>query len=632
MKSRYYPPSRSAILPILFVFFSAGCTTQLRSEKIEDYSKLSTGQVYYLPRAEYQVTVTRELKSCMVGFDSEADAAVAWLAIQLPKISTQETIADQVAFVRSIESDPVIRQPDVRQSLIGILGTGSPSALLLPAGTTAFSPGEQRRHSPPSQTAPKVDQNALGDAMQKLDASGPTIKLKLEAAMTAAATPSWVPDGKRAFTLDYTAMQDGLKATDYAVESYPNGTLKSVNVTIDDQTGPVILSVLGGVAKLAAASGGFPLQAVTQTQHATTKPFQSFKEWKATSIDSAAGPCTKDVTLKLYQRAGLESQADSNAETLLVQQKKVDKLDAAQVEAIAVQDKAKAALKEIDSADPKRPDAEALVKKTQADAKLASKATLDAKVELADMNQAAAKISTRLAAVRKALTVMHSTTFQPELSTRFLKMPGATEALQAWIAPDTQKSCSNDISTCKGLTDFMDTISAHAAIHADLPLINTAKASDSNGIYYRQPLRAALLVCKSKPCLDDDGHLAVDPSGILLNTPVDVPQLGALAVLPLQNGPFQNNSVSASFAESGSLTKVTYKSNAAAAKAAEVFEGSADLVLKYKDAKRLQESTKLDVSASELESRKKVVDAQLALEKSQSDLDAFRKSQTKAGE
>jgi len=95
----------------------------------------------------------------------------------------------------------------------------------------------------------------------------------------------------------------------------------------------------------------------------------------------------------------------------------------------------------------------------------------------------------------------------------------------------------------------------------------------------------------------------------------------------LKNGPFQNNTISASFAENGTLTKVAYKSNAALAKAAEVFDASADSIMKFREAKRNQEASKLETSASELAAKKKLVDAQLDLEKSQAALDSFRKGQ-----
>ena len=73
--------------------------------------------------------------------------------------------------------------------------------------------------------------------------------------------------------------------------------------------------------------------------------------------------------------------------------------------------------------------------------------------------------------------------------------------------------------------------------------------------------------------------------------------------------------------------ELTYKTNAAAAKAAEIFESSADTIMKFKEAKQNQGATKATAAAAELDARKKLVEAQLALEKAQSDLDKFRDEQ-----
>lgn len=603
----------------------AGCTTALTSAKVDNFSNSTKGQIYYLPRAEYQVSVSRELRSCTVAYASNADAALSWLTEQLGNLRYEESPALQVAFIRSIEADPAIQQGDVKQPLDELLGKNWSSKLVVPTPVTL---GSKKPRGTPGQNL-AVDDDLLRAFESVLHASKPSIQLKLEATLTAQATPAWAPDTAYTYSLDYDLMQSGLKGTDYSVEQYPNGTLKSVNVTIDDQTGPAIQSVLGGVAKFAAAAGGFPLSLGTKPQAAGSKPFQSFSAWKDAN-SSVVSPCKSDIKLKLYQRAGLEAQADANAEDALAQQKKVDKLDAAQVKAIAELEKAKAALKEIDSGDPKRHEAEALVKKTTGDAKLAAKAVLDAKSELDDLAQAGDKVATRLAALRKGLTVVHTTTFRPTFESRSLHVAGELEAISAWTNEATLKSCAEKTDMCDGVKNFETAISAYVAIHTPpLPKI-AANAMADVGVYYRQPLRGVLVVCKKAQCTNDAGLLTAGPDSILLNTPADVPQLGALAVLPLKNVPFQNNTISASFAESGALTKVTYKSNAAAAKAAEVFEASADTVLKFKDAKRKQESTKLDSSAAELDSQKKLVEAQLALEKAQADLDAFRSSQKKS--
>jgi hypothetical protein len=136
-----------------------------------------------------------------------------------------------------------------------------------------------------------------------------------------------------------------------------------------------------------------------------------------------------------------------------------------------------------------------------------------------------------------------------------------------------------------------------------------------------------LFVCKEVGCLDAAGLPSASPAHRLMASPVDVPQMGLLATLPLVNGPFQNNTLGAAFAENGALLELSYKSNAAVAKAAAVFDASADSLLKFSEAKRKQESEKLKVSKAEIDARTGLINSQLALEQAQANLDKFRAGQ-----
>ena len=59
-----------------------------------------------------------------------------------------------------------------------------------------------------------------------------------------------------------------------------------------------------------------------------------------------------------------------------------------------------------------------------------------------------------------------------------------------------------------------------------------------------------------------------------------------------------------------------------------MFESSADSIVKFSEAKRNKGTNNLEASASEVNARKKLIEAQLALEKSQAELDKFRKEQS----
>jgi len=94
----------------MLVLTTAGCSTSLTSTKVNNFNSFSKGQVYYLPRAEYQVTVSRELKKCTVAFDSDADAALSWLEDQFSASKSQDTDMQQLEFIKSILTDPILKR------------------------------------------------------------------------------------------------------------------------------------------------------------------------------------------------------------------------------------------------------------------------------------------------------------------------------------------------------------------------------------------------------------------------------------------------------------------------------------------------------------------------------------------
>ena len=138
-------------------------------------------------------------------------------------------------------------------------------------------------------------------------------------------------------------------------------------------------------------------------------------------------------------------------------------------------------------------------------------------------------------------------------------------------------------------------------------------------------MRTLLFVCKETSCLDDAGKLQARQKDILLSSAFDVPQLGVLAALPLKNTAFQNNTLTASFAETGALTKLSYVTNASAAAAADTFTKSADIYLQYKDAKRTAEKSKLDQAKAEVDANTALLKSQLEEEKAKADLANFLK-------
>ena len=84
------------------------------------------------------------------------------------------------------------------------------------------------------------------------------LKIKLSAEVT----PSSILDPDHFYSVDPSSLQGAFRQTDFSMEWYGDRGTKSVNSTVDDQTGTAIVDVLTGVAKIAAVGlvpfGGQP--------------------------------------------------------------------------------------------------------------------------------------------------------------------------------------------------------------------------------------------------------------------------------------------------------------------------------------------------------------------------------------
>jgi hypothetical protein len=103
-------------------------------------------------------------------------------------------------------------------------------------------------------------------------------------------------------------------------------------------------------------------------------------------------------------------------------------------------------------------------------------------------------------------------------------------------------------------------VSASAAPPPPPAVQSVPPKSVASGIRYREPARGKFLVCYDRPCAKGvDVAVAVDGS---------VPQLGRLYYLPFTNGAFQNNALSAAFAEDGTLLSAGYQEKSSRAEIA----------------------------------------------------------------
>lgn len=131
------------------------------------------------------------------------------------------------------------------------------------------------------------------------------------------------------------------------------------------------------------------------------------------------------------------------------------------------------------------------------------------------------------------------------------------------------------------------------------------------GLVYRQPVPGMFWLCgggaADGPCLTDSGDLATGVKKLFAGN-VTLPQLGRLARLPLKNGPFQTQTLAATFSPDGALTKASYINHSSLEKASQSALESLPSISKFLEDRRT-------AGIADLDRETKKVKAQIELEK-----------------
>ena len=603
---RTWPVQLRHVVPAALLLL-AGCTTHLIVKPPAPNQKEPVvGHVYSLPRVDHQLTVERELTDCRYGYKDEEAIVLAWLAAfgKAMDDEKQPKTEQQIdAAVRNVLVQLDALSPEVKSLVDLALGNG-----MRPAAEFAAR-GE------------KGQRQAFLARLRAL-ADEPVIEVKVQ--LRASALPLVSADSRQTYAINYLETQSPTKVTDMTFENHANGTLKSVNVTIDDQTGDLIQNALSGVAKIAMATAGLPLP--VDAHNAMLVSNFTLKTWREGRAVALAGnnPCATWVQSKLAQRKALSAVVDAGERG--VQQKRADADKAASLlaETLARRDKQKTVVDEMQVDDPKKVAAKLALGTMDAAVKTAQAAETKTKQALADALNASAAPEQKLATVRKTLTSTTLTMLRWEHPDAVnTVIPGIDEAIAAWFDKGRiDLLCANASAYCAAQFQLIrEQLAVQAAIYPRGKNYQDVAWSEHQAhLVYRQPLQSFLFVCKGMPCLDIAGQIQATPDSRLLEMPVAIPQLGLMASLPLINGAFQNNTIVASFTETGVLTKSAYKSNAAAVKGAAVFEQSADTFMKFREAKRQQGTAKIEQQKNEVDAETALLKSQLELEKAKAEL------------
>ena len=634
------------LLAIVLVTVLTGCTTKLTATKVVASEQTVEGQVYYLPRTEFSIDLARVLKGCSSGYESDGVAVLEWLREQAEVIKHADNFR---SLYEELLKAPVLKSPGMEAYLSEKLDNNWRKDL---EGTNA-QPG-----------------TLAGIIKDKVPTQSP-MELTLEVGMQATVTPLNLLDPDQIYAIKYSGMNEGVKKTEYKVETYPNGTLRSINMALVDKTGPIVQSTLKGVATIAAAAYGVPLP--TGTKELTKKKdgekaIKGFDIWLEEKKAETLKLVSPETRLNLYQMNALASAFKDTAQKILDANEKVAKqqelVDAA-TKTLADEKKKQS---EMNANDPGLSAQNTAVKDATAKVDTETKKLESLTKDKDALVKSSSKQSQNLAEATKKLTISAVTLLLPEdLSSAShkdgIQLEGSYEAIDSWLDSaklnKIKERCDETQMNREDLEDFpcgiIKNLSAYAAIYPPCTkMSSTSSVSDSGSgdysqpvptndqlytdnlmpqtsptactgsVVYRQPAQALLVISKGEKCLKN-GKLHVLQKNILLSSVVNVPQLGVLASLPLANEPFQNNNLAASFSETGALTSLTYNTNAKMEEAADTFSSSANIFSQFKSAQTGSENAKLDNAKTEADARTELLKALLEEEKAKTEFESYVK-------
>jgi hypothetical protein len=132
------------------------------------------------------------------------------------------------------------------------------------------------------------------------------------------------------------------------------------------------------------------------------------------------------------------------------------------------------------------------------------------------------------------------------------------------------------------------------------------------GVVYRMPVQAILRVCEGSVAADCDSRKG--GLEVLAETSSLVPQMGRLAILPFSNGFGEDNALAATFRADGSLSKAKYDTKKSVAKSlVDTLNTGAGRVLDFRKERRAQELAELDREITLAKKQKELLEAESSL-------------------
>lgn len=414
------------------------------------------------------------------------------------------------------------------------------------------------------------------------------------------ATQQFVPDPSATYSIDYKDLGGMSKATDIVVELYPNGTLKSVNSTLDDQSAQILSKTLSGViniAKMTLVPGGVLGPGVLQVPRGVrTLELKKNVDPKTKGVDKLPPLCPNSVRTATLQKPKLVASLEKQ------------KSNVVQIEAELAQ--RRAAVESAKGGTPNEADTiQRLMKRRDA-----------ARKDVEETENALAAVN--------AIVVVAEDKELPRITRNnpTVELLPPSSLLARWFNQEMLPAGDGGSTTKRMLDDDREhVVPTGLILKASLttvPLEGKAQTPadpplTTKGLVYRMPARGRLTVCRSDLCGNGKG-------GVLLDAMYDAPQLGVYGILPLHNGMFATNTLTADFTSAGAPIKVSYKTNATGDGAASAFNDATKQALDFRKERASAPVDQTKAQVDLIEQQVKLLDAQKKLREAQNALDSLQ--------
>lgn len=471
------------------------------------------------------------------------------------------------------------------------------------------------------------------DVISVSDASGnPVSNLDFKFAISAEVTQKIIPDLSKPYLIKFQELNGFTKKTTLKVNLFENGVLKSVNASVEDRTGSILANTTKGAVQIARMVMGLPsapsaLATQQPCNEETRKAITHFKTIKG-NVDKLEKELPKynaserpqkekelndqkallakyDAHISHDQKyAGVaptfDAEGNWNMELPVSPSLYIKWFEGTTVvqpiaaliqEINKLKDSKNALLGPINSLER---EIERLQKKSKESGGLTGS-------EQAQLGQNQTSLNTLLGQkdqVTKNITKVNS----------ILKQMSAGKFIPEPInLPVTPGSLTNLPEEIRSIASELNAVAEMKVGKRKLASNSKAFAEVTKALIYRQPGPAELVICKFLSC-----ELA---DNIIHNEVYQLPQAGIYSTLPLKNFAFDNNVLSATFANTGGLITFEYITEAQAEAASAAFAQSTGAAAQIIDAqsnkdvnqlKKELEKTELEIK---LEKAKKEKDA-----------------------